>query len=234
MGCMASEERRLDIELKKDEAEGVGRAEAKSWSERLTIIQEKPYLATLGLVGVFLVGVGILSAGMIANKVSDSGVEIMEMDEEKETGEVFVDVGGAVMRPGLYKLSGGSRVNDALVAAGGLSEEADRDWFSQKVNLAAKLTDGAKLYIPFQGIESAVSSVVGVTSEGEVAGTAVDSKINVNTASASELDGLWGVGPVTAEKIINGRPYASVEELKTRKILKSNVYERIKDEVSVY
>ena len=71
-------------------------------------------------------------------------------------------------------------------------------------------------------------------SSGVVAGTRVTGKINVNIASATELDRLWGVGPATAEKIINGRPYSSVEELKTKKVLKSNVYERIKDEVSVY
>ena len=69
---------------------------------------------------------------------------------------------------------------------------------------------------------------------GVVAGTQVVGKININTASVSELDRLWGVGPATAEKIIGGRPYSSVEELLSKKAVKSNVYERIKDEVSVY
>jgi len=199
-----------EMELIKDESESVGykpREEEKNWAERLKILQEKPYLITLGLAGIFLIGVGVMSAGMIANQAGDSGVEIMEMSEESEDGEVFVDVGGAVIKPGLYKLSGEARVNDALVAAGGLTEEADRDWFSQNVNLAAKLTDGAKIYIPLKGVKSVVDQPVKVTGGGEVAGTTVASKINVNTASASELDRLWGVGPVTAEKIINGRPF---------------------------
>jgi competence protein ComEA len=167
---------------------------------------------------------------MIASQAGDKGVEIMEMDEEDEGGEVFVDVGGAVMKSGLYKLGGGARVNDALVAAGGLSEKADRDWFLKNINLAQKVSDGSKIYIVFKG----ESQSVGVVSGGQVAGTTVTSKINVNIASVTELDKLWGVGPATAEKIINGRPYSSVEELKTKKVLKSNVYERIKDEVSVY
>lgn len=226
-----------EIKLFKDEKGSVGmepRGEEKSLAERLKILQEKPYLATLGLLGVFLIGVGVLSAGMIANKAGDEGVEIIEVGEENGTGEIYVDVGGAVIKPGLYKLSEGARVNDALAAAGGLTEKADRDWFSQSVNLAAKLTDGAKIYIPLKGVKQVVSQPAGVTAGGEVVGTKVTAKINVNTASASELDTLWGVGSVTAEKIINGRPYASVEELKARKILKSNVYEQIKDEISVY
>jgi len=221
------------MKLAKDEGGSVGykpRKEEKNWTERLKILQEKPYLATLGLVGIFLIGVGVVSAGMIANQAGDGGVEIIEMDEEDEGGEVFVDVGGAVMESGLYKLGGGARVNDALVAAGGLSEKADRDWFLKNINLAQKVSDGSKIYIVFKG----ESQSVGVVSGGQVAGTTVTSKINVNIASATELDKLWGVGPATAEKIINGRPYSSVEELKTKKVLKSNVYERIKDEVSVY
>ena len=233
MKCMADDE----MELIKSESGSMGmksKKEEKWWLEKIKVLQEKPYLATLVLAGVLFIGIGLLSAGMIANKASNSGVEIMEMDEEGEGGEVFVDVGGAVIKPGLYKLTGGARVNDALVAAEGLSEKADRDWFSKNINLAAKLTDGDKIYIPLKGVTQVVSQSVGVAGGGEVAGIKVGGKINVNAASASELDTLWGVGPVTAEKIINGRPYASVKELKTRKILKSNVYERIKDEVSVY
>ncbi len=69
---------------------------------------------------------------------------------------------------------------------------------------------------------------------GEVIGVNVGDKVNVNTASSAELDELWGIGPVTAEKVINGRPYGSVEELLTKKVLKSNVYERNKDKLAVY
>jgi len=205
----------------------------KSWLEKIKLFEEKPYLISLIIAGVFLIGTGALSAGMIADQASDSGVEIVEIDEEQDNGEIYVDVGGAVIKPGLYKLTGVARVNDALVAAEGLSEKADRDWLAQNMNLAAKLEDGVKIYIPFKGVTEAVSQPTGVSS-GEVAGTSITGKINVNTASSSQLDTLWGVGPVTAEKIISGRPYASVEELKSKKVLKSNVYERIKDEVSVY
>jgi competence protein ComEA len=219
------------INLKRDERGSIGYAPPKSMVERRERLKERPYLVSLGLLGVLMVGVGILSAVLIANKMAGNELEIVEMDqEEKGSGEVYVDVGGAVMRPGLYKLSSEARVNDALAAAGGLEAEADRDWFSKNINLAQKVTDGAKIYIPFQGETSGQSD----SATGQVSGAAISGKINVNTASAAELDQLWGVGPATAEKIISGRPYGSVEELLTKKILNSNVYERCKDEVTVY
>ena len=195
---------------------------------KISNLGNKPYLATLGFLGLLLVGVGILSAVLISNKVTDKGIEIVEISEEDETGEdIFVDVAGAVIQPGLYRLSSEGRVNDALAAAAGLTESADRDWFSKNINLAAKLTDGAKIYIPVKG---AVDN-----SDGQVAGSSnVGSQININTASPALLDRLWGVGPATAEKIIDGRPYASVEELSSKKVVNSNVYEQIKDEVTVY
>jgi len=152
----------------------------------------------------------------------------MSVDELTEgEGEIMVDVAGAVMQPGMYSLEGGVRINDALVAAGGLSEGADRDWVSKNLNLAMKLVDGQKLYIPQENevTKDTPSQGKGVTLTG---------LINLNSASVSELDTLWGVGEATAKKIIAGRPYGSVEELLTKKVVKTNVYEEIKDEISVY
>ena len=180
-------------------------------------VKEKPYLASVGLLGVFLLGVGILSAILIAGKSGGgSEVEIIEVGEENELSEIMVDVSGAVVKPGLYKLENNARINDALVMAGGLSEDVDQDWFSKNLNLAKKLVDGQKLYIPFKGE------------------TSLTDKININSASVSQLDTLWGVGEATANKIIEGRQYGSVEELLTKKVVNSNVYERLKDKVSVY
>ncbi|MEA3355193.1 MAG: helix-hairpin-helix domain-containing protein [Patescibacteria group bacterium] len=192
-------------------------------------VKEKPYLVSVGLLGAFLLGVGVLSAMMIAGKSGGgSEVEIIEVGEEEASSkEIVVDVGGAVIKPGLYKLNEGSRINDALVMAGGLSEEADRDWFSKNLNLAQKLVDGQKLYIP-----EASELAKGGQSDGQ--GQTLSGLININTASVSQLDTLWGVGEATANKIIEGRPYGAVEELLTKKVVNSNVYERLKDKVSVY
>ncbi|MDZ4209575.1 MAG: ComEA family DNA-binding protein [Candidatus Curtissbacteria bacterium] len=118
-----------------------------------------------------------------------------------------------------------TRVDDAIKAAGGLSPDAD----STRINLAAKVSDGQKLYIQRVG-ESVSQSVSG--SVGQVAGESV-SQININTASESELDKLPGIGPVTAQKIIASRPYSSPEELLSKKVVSSSVYEKIKDLISL-
>lgn len=150
--------------------------------------------------------------------------------KEAEKKLVTVDVSGAVEKPGVYDLPSDARVQDALIAAGGMSTEADREKISKGLNLAAKLTDGGKIYIPKMGEEALASS--GQTVLGST--TVSSGTININTASASELDKLQGVGQVTAEKIISNRPYGSIEELVSKKIIGQKVFEQIKGKISVY
>lgn len=187
----------------------------------------------VGLVGFLFVGVGILVI-LFSSGGGDSIEIISETSSASSLSEtLFADIEGSVEKPGVYKLSFGSRVEDLLIAAGGLSPSADRDWVSKSINRAQKLVDGAKIYIPEKGNTSSLSGTGGQgVSPGGVAG--VTAKINVNTASESVLDTLWGVGPATAQKIISGRPYGQVEELKTKKILNQNVFDRIKDQVTVF
>lgn len=192
------------------------------WSQ---IWEKNKIPITLGLAGVILVSIGVFSVMMLQQK--EAAIEILPVEEVAKKATLFVDLEGAVEKPGLYELPADARLNDLLIAGGGLSAEADREWVEKNLNLAQKLVDGAKLYIP---------------KEGEVKGTEVGSekyevgseKININTTSASELDSLWGIGEVRAKAIIDNRPYQSIEELLTKKIIPSNVYERIKDEITVY
>ena len=187
---------------------------------------KKPYLVTVALLGVLLIVGGVVMTMVLGGGVDNGGVEIMSLDNARDK-EIFVDVAGAVMKPGMYQVEEGARINDALVAGGGLALEADRDWVSKNLNLAMKLVDGQKLYIPSTGelTKDTPSQVKGVSLTG---------LINLNTASISELDTLWGVGEATAKKIVDGRPYGSIEELLTKKVIRSNVYEEIKDEIGVY
>lgn len=152
--------------------------------------------------------------------------------KQVETKHVTVDVEGAVEKPGVYDLPADARVQDALIAAGGMSREADRDRIAKSLNLAAKLTDGDKIYIPFPGDSSS-----GVLAEGSGADAVLGAEtalININTASAKDLDSLPGVGDVTAGKIIAGRPYGAIEELTSKKVVSQKVFGEIKDKVSVY
>jgi len=177
-----------------------------------------------GLVGLVLVS-GAVFTSLFFYGQGEPEIEIIS--EEEETGTIWVDLAGAVEKPGVYELPIDSRIKDVLTLAGGLSALADREWVEKNLNLAQKVLDGAKLYIPGKGE---------LAEEGSVAGESASlvGKININTASVDLLDTLWGIGPVRAQDIADGRPYQSVEELKVRKIVPDNVFEKIKEKISVY
>ena len=92
------------------------------------------------------------------------------------------------------------------------------------------MADGQKVYVPKIG-ESVSQSVGG--SVGQIAGESVSQLVNINVASESELDKLPGIGPVTAQKIISSRPYSSLEDLLTKKVVSQSTYEKIKDLISL-
>lgn len=174
-----------------------------------------------GLIGLFL-----------TNKTASDDI-IFEASSEKNSFEIktiFIDIEGAVVKPGLYKLPQESRIQDALIAAGGLSASANRQFISKNLNLAIRLTDGAKIYVPFIGEAVGGSGALSSSSEE---GT-VESLVNVNSSSQSQLEALPGIGPVTAQKIIAGRPYGSIDDLLNKKIVGNKVFSQIKDKISVY
>lgn len=135
---------------------------------------------------------------------------------------ILVDVVGAIAHPGVVRLSAGSRVIDALIAAGGMTAEADL--FA--LNKAAVLRDGMRIYVPRPGEAIPAGS----------AATPAETKINLNAATAVELDALPGVGPATAAAIVRARaskPFASVDELQTRGLLSPRELAALRDLVSV-
>jgi competence protein ComEA len=132
-------------------------------------------------------------------------------------GPVVVDVAGAVVRPGLVSVTSGARVADAVAGAGGLRPDADVD----RLNLASPVADGARVYVPTIG-QSSIPVPVGAT--GGAAGgapgdgaTTIPAPVDLNSATADQLDALPGVGPSTAQAIISYRTahgsFASVDDL---------------------
>lgn len=143
------------------------------------------------------------------SEVSDN---ISQVDESAESSVslIVVHVGGAVVSPGICELPQGSRVNDAISACGGFADGAATD----ALNLARVLSDGEQILVPLiEDMDSNVSSETASPSSSQSSG-----KVNINTANIDELDALPGVGPSTAQKIVDDRstngPFVTIEDLK--------------------
>lgn len=149
---------------------------------------------------------------------------------------VVVDVAGAVVKPGVYTLSIGSRVDDALTAAGGLTKNADTAYVTKILNRAAKVTDGGKIYVPKVG-EDETSYIVGSNiqrgdTSHNLSGSA-NGLVSINRASQSELESLSGIGPATATKIISGRPYQTINEVVTKKAMSQSLFDKLKNQLTL-
>lgn len=218
---------------------------------------------------------GGLTVFFITEKRVDGEYLLEDEVEEKQadngdTAEkrIFVDLSGAVNKPGVYELEYGSRVSDLLILGEGFTSEVSASWVSRGLNLSKILEDSAKIYVPFEwefyfpetykisktvnknyaadeksGSVSGISTGVdqdfevdmsdisdggnGDTSDGP--GVGEDGKINVNTASSSELDTLPGIGPAYAEKIISNRPYEDIADFESKSGLYKSTVENIKE-----
>ena len=159
----------------------------------------------------------------------DSSTEKEVKEESVEQDLITVDVKGAVKSPGIYDLPVGSRVNDAVQKAGGLTEQAD----SKSLNLAQKVSDEALVYVPTKG-EEASSQKAG---SGTDSSTSKEKKVNLNKASLEELKQVKGLGGKRAQDIIDHREtngkFKSVDELKKVSGIGAKTIEKLKDYVTV-
>lgn len=203
----------------------------------------------LGVAAAFLLGViGAAQEPVLIERAATSETQRMEAegddaDEERaeagaDTGAegdeietVVVDVGGAVNEPGVVELDTGSRVADAIEAAGGLAIDAD----CTTLNQAQLLQDGQKVYVPKEGEIDASGALV--DSSTQEAGQAATTLVNINTATLEELDALPGVGPATAQAIIDDReangPFASEEDIMRVSGIGEKKYEKLKGSICI-
>ena len=187
------------------------------------------------LVGIVLIIGGFFSSNLL-NKPKVAATQGFPKESLVSAKQISVDISGAVNKPGVYKLPFDSRVEEAVSASGGLSAEANLEYISKYLNMAQKLSDGSKVYLPKQG-EMGVA-----VGGGSVAGVSIQAgsqsqpggQVNINSASQSELEALPGIGPVTAAKIIASRPYQTIDDLQTQKIVSKSVFEKIKGSIVVH
>lgn len=190
----------------------------------------------IGCIGLILfvygAGIAVSHVGSRENSSnSDFSQPQITQNPTKNTSRtsIKVDVEGAVVNPGVYTLPTDARIQNALIVAGGLSSQADRAWVEQHVNLALKVIDGSKIYIPRIGEVASAGSSIDTT----VLGTSSNQQIDINSASESDLDSLPGIGPATVSKIISGRPYGSIQELVDKKVVGQKEFDKIKDLIVV-
>jgi competence protein ComEA len=148
---------------------------------------------------------------------------------EERVSEIFVYISGAVYKPGVFKAPTNARVFDIVAMAGGLTPEAD----TAKINMAQSVKDGMHIHIVESMATQNQSNSTAITSNK----TRTDNKININSADKSELDGLPGVGPTLAERIIEYRQtngsFSDIDELKKVPGMGSSKFEKLKEKITI-
>ncbi|WP_058486905.1 helix-hairpin-helix domain-containing protein [Defluviitalea phaphyphila] len=157
-----------------------------------------------------------------------------EIEQEKESNCV-VYICGAVKKPNVYTLPAGSRINDVINMAGGALEEADLN----QLNLAEKIFDSQKIYVPKKGeeIDKSILKVENKEEDNYSIKKSNNQLININTDSSEKLQTLPGIGSVIAQNIIDYRnsqgPFSSIEEIKNVPRIGEKTFEKIKDKITV-
>lgn len=156
-----------------------------------------------------------------------------EISEDSEKDEILIHISGSVKNEKVISLPEGSRIQDAINAAGGLTDEADLT----NINLAYILEDGEKIYIPKKGEQTDENVDNSNSSLSKNSNSSKQIKVNINKASQEELEKISGIGPSTALKIINYRKengkFTSKEDIKNVPGIGDIKYENIKDYIYV-
>lgn len=201
--------------------------------ERVVILILVVIVIAIGSINIFRKNLLSQDAyGYNEDLVENTDKPIAKDDDTSEgTTTIMVHISGQVYKPGLVELESGSRVADAVNKAGGLKGDADLD----RINLAKKLADEEKIYVPKVGENIDNVSNISVT-EGSSIGSNTDGKIDINNATKEELISLPGIGEVIADRIIEYRKnnrFKTIEDIKNVSGIGSKKYEGIKDLIKV-
>lgn len=192
------------------------------------ILRKIPWLDGLLILGILLVSAGIGSTFQKkaafpystinpakAPTPNPSSSQLAKSIPTNSASQIFVDISGSVQKPGVYQLDSGSRVQNILILAGGLSQNANRQWVSQNLNQAKILEDQEKIYIP--NLSENTLSIKNNQSSTSNSTIVSNSKPSLNHSTQEELVTVNGIGPATAKAIIDYRNqnggFKSLEDL---------------------
>lgn len=195
----------------------------------------------------FTVEDGLLSAGLalitvgvgynLTAKYNENPVQLVKGVVTPTVIQVDVkvtfDISGEVLKPGVYVLAKGSRINEAMAVAGGLAANADRDWVEKNINRAKAIGDGEKIYIPRQQPMGQAK----INTTQAVLGAVDNGIINLNTAGLNDLDKLDGIGPAIAQRIIDYREkngtFKDINEIKMVSGIGEALFSKIKEKIGI-
>jgi len=189
--------------------------------------------AVVGLV-VLLIGANYLRGQLDSPSPAESTSVTVGLKEDRTTTAALkIHVVGAVVNPGLYEIGADSRVADAIAKAGGATPTADLTL----INLAAKLADGQQLVVPEIGSASSAGAAPAGTGGAVSGANGAQQPVNINTATVDQLDSLDGIGPKTAQKIVDYREahggFKSIEELMEVPGIGSSKFEQLRSQVVI-
>ena len=207
----------------------------------------------VGLVGGFCISHFLLpNLWEIEQTISQECVYEVEhnvcpVEEPPTECSIFVDVSGAVKSPGVYCFDPGSRVVDAIKKAGGFTALTSIEYVYRSLNLAKELANNQKIYVPSTSelicelkeftlkIEEIIpeNNTIDTTGDNSDTGDSEEECVNINTASITELDSLDGVGPSTAQKIIDNRPYNSIQGILNVSGIGEATYNKFKNNICI-
>lgn len=217
-------------------------------------LKRYPFELTAIGVGILCMATGIFvfltdNGGNKPSYAVETTPVVEESHPDTEETEYKAEIAGAVVKPGVYPIASTDRVEDLIKKAGGFTDQAATIDIAKELNRAAYLADTGKVYIPtwyeyqqgnhvFYTTQDTHGTVYNpsVVTQNQVNTVSKDTvmgaeTIDINTATASELDALPGIGPKTAEKILSTRPFTSLEEMVSQKVISQSVADSITDSI---
>ncbi|MDD3647258.1 MAG: ComEA family DNA-binding protein [Candidatus Dojkabacteria bacterium] len=188
--------------------------------------KNKPLILLFLSLAALFMGVIVL---LKIRSLEGQEIVIEKCSGEQDNGTeatIKVDVQGEVKNPGVYEFEKGANIQEAFERAGGLTKKADTKYVDKNLNRAELLIDQQKIFIPSLSEESNASGL-----SKEMSGN--PDKISLNNATLEQLDSLPGIGPSYAQKIIDGRPYKTIEDIKEIKGIGDSTFGKIKDKISL-
>ena len=180
----------------------------------------------------FGVVIGFLGVGLLLLTTGKPRGEPIQLSPPPTSAPLIIHVSGAVNNPGVYTLLPGSRVGQAIDVAGGLTGDAD----ASLINLAKIVEDGVQIWVPYHVEEIVIPDKPEIVS-GEPTPIHSPNKININTATQTELESLSGIGPVRAKTIIQYRlenvPCENIEEIQEVSGIRPVTFEKIRSNITV-